>query len=234
MIKPSMMNSPSWLVLATVFLTSGCGSSAPDKEQVALEKMANRKPPGFIRLGNLASDKVQFNLDGKPQVINTDIGQASGYMPVGPGKHAVHILKDKQEILLESVDVQSQGSTTLVLTESNKNFTAFSIAGEPRNRKEGVVQALAVALPGLGKASLSVGDVKVDLADGSPLPLTGIKPGDTQITVTNPSGNIAQTISLLAKQSYTIVAYSLNGKPSSVVFKNSGDDPAIAGAAGGG
>jgi hypothetical protein len=234
MFKPSMMNTCAWLALAAGLLMTGCGSGAPDKEQIALEKMANRKPPGFIRLGNLTSDQVQFNLDGKPQVLNTDSGQASGFMPVGPGKHAVHVLKDKKEILLQSVDVASQGSTTLVLTESDKKYTAFPIADEPRNRKEGVVQAIAVALPSLGQASVSAGEVKVNLTSGSPQPLDGVKPGDTKISVTTPAGSDTQSTSLLAKQCYTIVAYSLKGKPSSVVFKNSGDDPAIAGAAGGG
>jgi hypothetical protein len=101
---------------------TGCGPSEEEqKTTAALERMQNRRKPGFVRVLNLSSDAVQLADGNRTLVSSLASNNSSSLLPLGEGRRTLTLTQDSgtQPVVLE---VASQEGTTLVVRTGNKPF----------------------------------------------------------------------------------------------------------------
>lgn len=202
---------------ALVVLGAGCKS----KEQLALEKVAQRKPPGYVRGVNL-SDATVTLLDGNRTV---------GELPGGRATAATTLSAGKRTLTAKGAEEKSAA----VEAESRKVYTAivwpdgeFTVAPEGQPRKpEDMTNGWVMIVGRKGVNSSGSGTLldpsgkKMDLKHGQTLTLM---PGEYKST----DGTMA--IKVNPEYSYTILFLEDGGKTRPFILLNSDDrKPAAAG-----
>lgn len=202
---------------ALAVLGGGCKS----KEQIALEKVAARKPPGYVRGVNLSPTKVML-LDGNRTVGEIPGSSSTSATTLSAGKRTL-TAKGTDEKKAE-VSVESRMVYTAIVWPDGQ----FTVAPEGQPRKpEDMTNGWVMFVGRTGVNSAGVGQVigpsgkKIDLKHGQTLTLM---PGEYK------SVDGQTSVKVNSEYSYTILFVEDGGKTRTFILLNSDDrKPAAAG-----
>ena len=198
-------------------LVGGCKS----KEQMALDQVANRKPPGYVRGINLSPASVML-VDGNRTVGEIPANQATAATTLSAGKRTLTAKGASEKKADVSVDSRKV-YTAIVWPDGS-----FSVASEGQPRKpEDMTNAWAMCVGRTGVNTAGSGHIidpsgkKLDLKHGQTLTLM---PGEYKSS----DGQVAVKVN--PEYSYTILFLEDGGKTRTFILLNSDDrKPAAAG-----
>ncbi len=208
------------LALGLVFVSVGCQS----KEQAALHRAQNRKPPGHLRILNLTNQEASL-LDHTKRPMNLNIKPGTGGLmnPGGEGDKKFTIKIGEEALNFEAKLVSDEGHTAVIWPDKKVTL----VGGEQRRAKD--MDNLFVSFidengPVSGKATILSGARKIEVS--SDQQRYSVTPGDFK------TEDGAASITIAPEFAYSLIFVKQNGKFKPFFLLNS--DPTKPAAAGAG
>jgi len=195
----------------------GCSKS---KQDLAIEKALNRKPPAFIRFVNFSSKDLALRVRSGVVGGVVAAGGSTKFQLTGTGTEKVAVLSDGKPVFEGSVTMDSGQATSVVTTEKGTK-----IYGQETRDGQSGQSAIRVIL------ASSEGSISVD-SDGSPLiaklgsesasDVTQVSPGSHSFTIKSADGKTASVSGSLTKgDAYTIFVNLAKSGATAVLAENS-------------
>ncbi len=140
--KPSLV--AGFLVL---LISAGCSQSKEDK---ALERIANRKAPSYLRLVNFSSKPASLLVKGRVSAPNVAPQASSVFGIAASGKEKISVKSDDKSVFESDIELAPGAATTVLLTDKGGKL----IEGNQRNAEAGKSSVRAIDASGEEIASV--------------------------------------------------------------------------------
>jgi hypothetical protein len=201
------------LFVGSLFAGLSCGPSAEDERVAeAVARMANRKPPGYIRVLNLTPAKVGVFDRGRPVTADAPPGRATRLVPLGTGQRTIEVRGAKTFPVL--VALTSREGTTVVLLP---NGNIAHLGGDPL-RPTGNTNVHVVTLDVQGNRKAKITAVAEGASSRVELNQEDLylAPGKYRI--------LGYEAEIAPKIAYTLVLLSNGAKQTAYLLQNTGDE----------
>ena len=178
----------------------GCSKS---KEDIAMERVANRKPPAYIRLVNYGPDKAKMVIKGQAMSPDIATGDACKFTITNSGKQKVAVqVADKTTFEAEISMDPGKASSIVVGPTSTKIFDQ-----EPRDGDPGQSGVRVIVVSSASPVSVqSDGSPLVDkLTGGSASDMKSVSPSHHKFLVKSGDGKMVEAEGdFVAGDAYTL------------------------------
>lgn len=160
------------------------------------------EPPAdsaYVRVIHLASDALDVQVDGKVRVGKLGSGEASDYMVLPAGKHAIALHKPGQGAALYSMPLNVVAGRAMTIAIPAVQVDAKPVMFEDKtnsNKLKAILSVYHLDMAGAGKAGAKTGALDILTADGSTKVFSALAPGTSAGLAVNPL-----TIELIAANS---------------------------------
>lgn len=218
------------LIFAGMAIIFGCG---PSREEAAIARIKNRRPPGLVRVVNLTDAPVDYAFDAAKTSQSASPSHATPFVPMPAGSHEVNVSVAGKSLAKASAEFGDREHQTAFLFKAGGTYKLVFVKGEPYQAKAGSV-ALAAILVTEGTESgnvtingLPAGKVKALEA----APLSGVTAGSADFAVTLGNASGKAKLDLEDGTAYSLVAFPRGSKVDLAILQNSSGKPEMMGAA---
>lgn len=180
--------------------------------------VAQRKPPGYVRLINLTSDPLQIKLANPPGYADAPADDASRFLFAKPGPVKVQIVDDKgNDLQAPDFAVETKAAVSILLTDHNGKGSV--VEGEINAPEKGTSSVRVIGdTTGLGECTATIKSPTGKITSDKIGLTTGAHqdaPGSYSVKIEDASHKVVSetTITAESEKAYTVaVASDKNGK----------------------